>query len=47
VEQYRWKPEDTLLIEIKDLTKKYGHHTAVDHVSFKIRNGHIYGRCGS
>ena len=34
------------MIEIKGLTKKYGNHTAVDNVSFKIRNGHIYGLLG-
>ena len=34
------------MIEVKGLTKKYGAHTAVDNVSFKIRNGHIYGLLG-
>ena len=34
------------MIEIIGLTKKYGGHTAVDHVSFKIRNGRIYGLLG-
>ena len=34
------------MIEIKGLTKKYGNRVAVDHVSFKIRNGHIYGLLG-
>ena len=34
------------MIEVKGLTKKYGAHTAVDHVSFKIRNGRIYGLLG-
>ena len=34
------------MIEIKGLTKKYGNRTAVDHVSFKIRNGRIYGLLG-
>ena len=34
------------MIEIKGLTKKYGSRVAVDHVSFKIRNGHIYGLLG-
>ncbi len=34
------------MIEIKGLTKKYGDRTAVDNVSFKIRNGHIYGLLG-
>lgn len=34
------------MIEIKGLTKKYGDRVAVDNVSFKIRNGHIYGLLG-
>ena len=34
------------MIEVKGLTKKYGAHPAVDHVSFKIRNGRIYGLLG-
>ena len=34
------------MIEIKGLTKKYGNRVAVDNVSFKIRNGHIYGLLG-
>ncbi len=34
------------MIEVKDLTKKYGSRTAVDHISFKIRNGRIYGLLG-
>ena len=34
------------MIEIKGLTKKYGDRVAVDNVSFKIRNGRIYGLLG-
>ena len=34
------------MIEVKNLTKKYGSRTAVDHISFKIRNGRIYGLLG-
>ncbi len=34
------------MIEVKGLTKKYGGRTAVDNVSFKIRNGRIYGLLG-
>ncbi|MBQ7379742.1 MAG: ABC transporter ATP-binding protein [Clostridia bacterium] len=34
------------MIEVKNLTKKYGSTTAVDDVSFKIRNGKIYGFLG-
>ena len=43
------KPEESearKLIEVKNLTKVYGKHTAVDHLSFKIYNGKIYGLLG-
>lgn len=34
------------MIEVKNITKKYGGHTAVSNLSFKIENGHIYGLLG-
>ncbi len=34
------------MIEAKDLVKRYGPHTAVDHVSFKINQGEIVGFLG-
>ncbi len=34
------------MIEVKDLVKKYGSHTAVDHLSFTIEPGRIYGLLG-
>ncbi len=34
------------MIEVKHLTRRYGDHVAVRDVSFKIRNGHIYGLLG-
>ncbi|MBQ8431530.1 MAG: ABC transporter ATP-binding protein [Clostridia bacterium] len=34
------------MIEVKNLTKVYGNHTAVDGMSFKIYNGKIYGFLG-
>jgi len=34
------------LIEVKDLTKVYGDHTAVDRLNFKINYGKIYGLLG-
>jgi len=34
------------LIEVQNLTKVYGSKTAVENVSFKIRNGRIYGLLG-
>ena len=34
------------MIEVKDLVKKYGDHVAVDHLSFTVEEGHIYGFLG-
>ncbi len=34
------------MIEVKNLTKKYGDNTAVDNLSFTIENGKIYGFLG-
>lgn len=34
------------MIEVKNLVKKYGDHTAVDHLSFQIEKGKIYGFLG-
>jgi len=34
------------LIEVNNLVKRYGDHTAVDHLSFKIEKGKIYGFLG-
>ncbi len=34
------------MIEIRDLTKKYGDFTAVDHVSLEVRAGEIFGFLG-
>ena len=31
------------MIEVKNLVKKYGDHIAVDHLSFTVEEGHIYG----
>ena len=36
---------DTLL-ECKDLTKKFGNKTAIDHIDFSIESGHIIGLLG-
>ena len=43
------RPEsgDEPAIEAKDLTKKFGDFTAVDHVSFRIERGEIFGFLGS
>lgn len=34
------------MIEVKNLVKKYGNHLAVDHLSFQIEAGKIYGFLG-
>ena len=34
------------MIEVNDLVKRYGDHTAVDHLSFQIEKGKIYGFLG-
>ncbi|MDO4295939.1 MAG: ABC transporter ATP-binding protein, partial [bacterium] len=34
------------MIEVKNLVKKYGEHLAVDHLSFTVEDGYIYGFLG-
>lgn len=34
------------MIEVKNITKKYGNHVALDGVSFTLETGHIYGFLG-
>ena len=34
------------MIEVKNIVKKYGDHTAVDHLSFTVEKGQIYGFLG-
>ena len=38
--------EEYLLIEVKNLTKRYGDHLAVKGISFTVEEGHIYGFLG-
>ena len=38
--------EETSVIEVNNLVKRYGVHTAVVHLSFKIEKGKIYGFLG-
>ena len=38
--------DDTVAIEAVDLTKRFGKFTAVDHVSFRIQRGEIFGFLG-
>ena len=35
------------MIEVKNVTKKYGNFTAVDHISFTVKDGEIVGLLGS
>ena len=35
-----------ILLQTSGLTKKYGHHKAVDHVNIHIKKGAIYGFIG-
>ncbi len=37
---------DNIVIDIKNLSKKFGHFTAVDNISFDIRKGEIFGLLG-
>lgn len=34
------------MIEVHDLVKRYGNHTAVDHLNFRVEQGQIYGFLG-
>ncbi len=36
-----------IIIETKDLTKKFGNFTAVDHINFKVHKGEIFGFLGA
>jgi ABC-2 type transport system ATP-binding protein len=38
--------EDQLIIETKDLTKIYDHQTAVDHLTFQVHEGEVFGFLG-
>lgn len=34
------------MIEVEELTKKYGNHVAIDHLTFRVEKGQIYGFLG-
>ena len=34
------------MIEVKNIVKRYGDHLAVDHLSFRVEKGQIYGFLG-
>ncbi len=40
-------PQADLAIEVRDLTRVFGDFTAVDHVSFTVRQGEIFGFLGA
>jgi len=37
---------DEIIISVQNLTKKFGYFTAVDHVSFEVKKGEIFGLLG-
>ena len=37
---------DETVVEVRDLVRKFGDFTAVDHVSFSVRRGEVYGLLG-
>lgn len=41
------KPLSEKVIVTKNLTKKFGHFTAVDHISFEVNRGEIFGFLGA
>lgn len=42
----RQSKEEDILIEVRNLTKKYGDHTVVNHLNFTIESGKVYGFLG-
>lgn len=41
------RAQNDYAIEVKDLTKKFGSFTAVDHISFNVEKGEIFGFLGA
>jgi len=39
-------PSGPAALEIRNLVKKYGHHTAVDHLSLEVNRGEVFGFLG-
>ncbi|MGH2424868.1 MAG: ATP-binding cassette domain-containing protein, partial [bacterium] len=37
---------DQIIVDVQDLVKRYGAITAVDHVSFQVNRGEIFGILG-
>jgi ABC-2 type transport system ATP-binding protein len=38
--------DDRIVVEVRNLVKKFGAFTAVDHISFQVRSGEIFGLLG-
>ena len=45
-EPYLWSMTDPYAIRLEGVTKRFGHHTAVDHLDLEIPAGCIYGLLG-
>ena len=41
------KMENNIIINVEGLTKKFGHFTAVDNISFQVKEGEIFGFFGA
>ena len=41
------KPNSDIVISAKDLTKCFGSFTAVDHITFEVKKGEIFGFLGA
>lgn len=41
------KMEDNIIVEVKGLTKKFGNFTAVDNITFNVKEGEIFGFLGA
>jgi ABC-2 type transport system ATP-binding protein len=39
--------DNDFVISVHDLTKRFGHFTAVDHISFEVKRGEIFGFLGA
>lgn len=46
MERNQFEKEVRALVEVNDLVKRYGNHLAVDHLSFTVEPGQVYGFLG-